>query len=120
MNDEYARNTDIIYGVAPMCWFYLHLDLMSETLLTTGVQKIMLVSNKLKVMWKEAVVASFNVQYRNFPGMADAIRDKPRRIWSGSRPQFDWRAFVTSQKRESWNQLSRSPAFLRFKMRLSS
>jgi len=59
---------------------------MSETLLTTGVQKLLLVSNELKIMWKDAVVALFNVQYRNFPGMADAIRDKPQRVWSGPRP----------------------------------
>jgi hypothetical protein len=56
---------------------------MSETLLTTSLQKLMLVSNKLKIMWKEAVVASFNVQYRNFPGMPDATRDKPHRVRRG-------------------------------------
>ena len=80
----------------------------------------MLVSNKLKIMWKEAVVASFNVQYRNFPGIADATRDKTQRVWLGSRPQFDWRTFVTSQKRESCSQLTRRPAFLRVKLRPSS
>jgi len=80
----------------------------------------MLVGNKLKIVWKEAVVASFNVQYRNFPGMADATRDKPQRVGSGSRPQFDWRNFVTSQKRKSCGQLTRRPAFLRVKLRLSS
>jgi len=86
MNDKYARSTVTIDDVAHIYWFYFRLDLMSETLLTTGVQTLPLVSNKLKIMWKEAVVASFNVQYRNFPGMADAIGDKPQRAWSGPRP----------------------------------
>lgn len=104
----------------PKYRFYLHLDLTSETLLTTGVQKLTLVGNKLKITWKEAVVASFNVQYRNFSGMADATRNKPQRVWSGSRRQFDWCTFVTSQERESWSQLSQRPAFLRVKLRLSS
>jgi len=86
MNEKYARNTVTIDDVPHIYWFYLHLNLMSETLLTTGVQKLLLVRNKLIIMWKEAVVASFNVQYRNFPGMAVAIRDKPQRVWSGPRP----------------------------------
>jgi hypothetical protein len=67
MNDEYARNMGIIDDVAPIYRFYLHLELMCETFLTTGVQKLILVSNKLKIMWNEAVVASLHLQYRNFP-----------------------------------------------------
>lgn len=47
-------------------------------MLTTGVQNLILVSNKLKIMWKEAVVASLNVQFRNFPGMAEETREKPQ------------------------------------------
>jgi hypothetical protein len=78
MNVEYARNTSIIDDVNRIYRFYLHLDLMSETLLTTDVQKSMLVSNKLKIMWEKEAVASFNVQYRSFPGMADATPDKPQ------------------------------------------
>jgi hypothetical protein len=39
MNDEYARNIGIIDDVAPIYRFSFHLDLMSETLLTTGIQK---------------------------------------------------------------------------------
>jgi hypothetical protein len=78
MNEEYARNIGIIDDVAPIYRFSFHLDLMSETLLTTGVQKLILVSNKLKIMWNVAVVASLKVKYRNFPGMADATREKPQ------------------------------------------
>jgi hypothetical protein len=99
MNDEYARNTGIIEDVNGIYRFYLHLDLMSETLLTTDVQKSMLVSNKLKIMWKKEALASLNVQYRSFAGMADATPNKPQLVWSESRPQVDWRTFVTRQKR---------------------
>jgi hypothetical protein len=120
MNDGYARNIGIIDDVAPIYRFYLHLDLMSETFFITGLQKLMLVSNKLKIMWKQAAVASFNVKYRNFPGMADATRHKPQRVWWGPRPQFDWHTFVISQNRKSWSQLSRRAAFLSVKLRPSS